>query len=145
MLSYFSTGSGAAERAVAPGNSSAAGTIEPNRTLRCALWDAHERELQSAVNVQQTNRTSRNMVILALYESQDYLHIREDPLQWWKSNKSHSALKELLPVARKVLCIPATSCPSEHLFSKAGELISQKRNRLKGKKIDMLLFLNKNT
>ena len=37
----------------------------------------------------------------------------------------------------------ATSVPSECLFSKAGELVSAKRNRLKDNIIDMMLFLNK--
>ena len=66
----------------------------------------------------------------------------EDPLTWWKDNeKDYTILSNL---AKKYLCIPATSVPSERLFSKAGELVSIRRNRLKSKNVDMLLFLNKN-
>lgn len=43
-----------------------------------------------------------------------------------------------------IFCVPATSVPSEQLFSKAGELISSKRNRLGRKNVDKILFLNKN-
>ena len=46
-------------------------------------------------------------------------------------------------IARKYLAIPGSSVPSEQLFSKAGELISQRRSQLKPKNVDMLLFLNK--
>ena len=31
--------------------------------------------------------------------------------------------------------------PSERLFSKAGELVSAKRNRIKAKNVDMMLFV----
>ena len=65
----------------------------------------------------------------------------EDPLNWWKDN-SH-IFPQLAPLARKYLCLLATSVPSERLFSKAGELVSLKRNRLKPKNINMFLFLNK--
>ena len=49
----------------------------------------------------------------------------------------------LQSVARVCLSTVATSVPSERLFSKAGELVSAKRNRIKAKNVDMMLFLNK--
>lgn len=66
----------------------------------------------------------------------------EDPLLWWKSNEA--VLPLLSKVAKKNLGIVATSVPAERLFSKAGETISQRRNRLKPKNVNMLLFLNTN-
>ena len=65
----------------------------------------------------------------------------EDPLTWWKDNKKD--YKILFNLAKNYLCIPATSVPSERLFSTAGELVSIRRNRFKSKNVDMLLFLNK--
>ena len=47
-----------------------------------------------------------------------------NPLTWWKANHFD------YPVARIVLCIPASSSPSERLVSKAGLTITQKRTRL---------------
>ncbi|XP_039968933.1 uncharacterized protein LOC120780739 [Bactrocera tryoni] len=55
-----------------------------------------------------------------------------DPLEYWKSMQI---------MACKYLCIPATE--SERMFSKAGELVSDRRTRLKEKNVDMLLFINK--
>ena len=46
-------------------------------------------------------------------------------------------------VAKVYLSTVATSVPSERIFSKAGELISAKRKRVKPKNVNTLLFLNK--
>jgi transposase InsO family protein len=59
-------------------------------------------------------------------------------LIWWKENGAYYPL--LQRIARKYLCVPATSVPSERLFSKVGELVSKKRNRIKPKNIDVMLF-----
>ena len=64
-------------------------------------------------------------------------------IRWWKENEKD--YKILSNLAKKYLCIPATSVPAERLLSKAGEFISIRRNRLKSKNVDMLLFSNKNT
>ncbi|KAK3887901.1 hypothetical protein Pcinc_008051 [Petrolisthes cinctipes] len=65
-----------------------------------------------------------------------------DPLKWWKM---HSALfPKLQGLVIMLLSIPATSVPAERLFSKAGELVSQRRSALSDDNINMILFLNKN-
>ncbi len=76
------------------------------------------------------------------YFGEDALPRLEDPLAWWKRNEKRFNL--LSQLAKKYLCVLGTSVPSERLFSKAGELVSIRRNRLKPKNIDMMLFLNKN-
>jgi hypothetical protein len=43
-----------------------------------------------------------------------------------------------------VLCIPATSAPSERLFSTAGLTVSKKRARLNGGNAAALIFLHEN-
>ena len=95
---------------------------------------------------QAAESTSRRVpTITALSEIEQYFKLpvinrKKDPLLWWKQN-CH-AFPMLEKVARVYLCTVATSVPSERLFSKAGELISARRNSIKPKNINMFLFLN---
>lgn len=65
-----------------------------------------------------------------------------DPLQWWKENQN--IFPFLSSLARKMLCIPSTSVPSERVFSTAGDIVSAQRANLKAKCVDQLIFLKKN-
>ena len=65
-----------------------------------------------------------------------------DPLDWWKNNQSKFLLLSVL--ARKYLCIPATSVPSERVFSTAGHIINVKRASLLPENVSMLVFLAEN-
>jgi len=65
-----------------------------------------------------------------------------DVLGWWKAQKCTFPL--LAECARKCHCIPASSTPSERLFSRSGNLITQNRNSLNPKNVNMLLNLQEN-
>lgn len=71
-----------------------------------------------------------------------FLNIQDDPILFWKNNKQ--MLGALSEVALKYSCIPATSVPSERVFSKAGQIVSARRNRLLPDNVDKLIFLNAN-
>ena len=106
----------------------------------CSIWESFDEK----VNHQLTHHTPTSDAII---ETKQYLLLKnlgrkEDPLEWWKTHRQ--LYPRLFQLATKYLCIPGTSVPAERLFSKAGELISIKRNRIKEKNVDMLLFLNKN-
>ncbi|KAL3995876.1 N-acetyltransferase 8 [Sarotherodon galilaeus] len=66
----------------------------------------------------------------------------DDPLTWWKVHNIH--FPRLCKMARKYLCVPATSAPSERLFSTGGNIVTCTRSSLKPAKVDMLVFLAKN-
>ena len=67
---------------------------------------------------------------------------RKKPTQWQENATVYPRLQQL---AKKYLCIPGTSVPSERLFSKAGELISNRHNIIdSSQNVNMILFLNKN-
>ena len=51
-----------------------------------------------------------------------------DPLQWWGANAV--GYPNLAKLARKYLCVTATSAPSERLFSRTGNVITKKRTKL---------------
>lgn len=67
----------------------------------------------------------------------------EDPLLWWKSNGVRR-FPLTSRVARKYLCVCATSSPSERVFSTAGKVVNPQRALLKPEKVNMLVFLAKN-
>ena len=56
-----------------------------------------------------------------------------------------SRFSHLEPLARRYLAIPATSTPSERVFSVAGIVVDKRRSALTPEMIDALVFLNKNS
>ena len=50
---------------------------------------------------------------------------------------------QLSQLARRYLSAPSTSVVSERLFSVAGDIYDEKRNRLAPERAEMLLFINK--
>lgn len=94
--------------------------------------------------LQAKNSTARSEAIVMLRQHIETLNEAEvcEPLQYWKeSSNSMAPFKE---VVKKFICIPATSCESERAFSKAGQIISDRRSRLKSGIVDQLVFVNKN-
>ena len=63
-------------------------------------------------------------------------------LEWWKLNEAR--FPNIAKLVKAVICIPATSTPSERLFSAAGHIVSKKRTCLNPENVDVILFLNKN-
>ena len=104
------------------------------------LWGSFDKKVTEA----SAHRTGlvESAVEVRRYIQEKNLPQHEDPLKWWKQQTVH--YPNLSQYSTKFLCIPATSVPSERLFSKAGELVSKKRSSLKPSNINMLLFLNKN-
>ena len=52
----------------------------------------------------------------------------EDPLTWWSQHEVH--LPILAHFTKQYLCIPASSCASEHVFSTSGNICSPRHSRL---------------
>lgn len=77
------------------------------------------------------------------YELTDPLYKNNNPLIWWKEHRN--TLPLLAKQARIFLGIPATSVPAERLFSDAGNVLTDKRNRLSTNMVHDLLFLKENS
>ena len=60
---------------------------------------------------------------------------------WWKENRHRFV--QLSRLARQYLAPPPTSVASERLFSTAGDIYDEKRNRLAPERAEMLLFIKK--
>lgn len=64
-----------------------------------------------------------------------------DPLGWRKLHKINFPI--LSKLACKYVCVPATSSPSERLFSASSNIVTCQRACLKPAMADMLVFLAK--
>eukprot|EP00590_Aulacoseira_subarctica_P000055 CAMPEP_0172438218 /NCGR_PEP_ID=MMETSP1064-20121228/72685_1 /TAXON_ID=202472 /ORGANISM="Aulacoseira subarctica , Strain CCAP 1002/5" /LENGTH=198 /DNA_ID=CAMNT_0013186761 /DNA_START=546 /DNA_END=1139 /DNA_ORIENTATION=- len=75
---------------------------------------------------------------LKLHEAESY----NCPLEWWRVN--HTNYPNIWKLAERILAIPATSAPSERVFSSAAKIVDKKRVRLKPYNVDSLVFLKGN-
>ena len=67
--------------------------------------------------------------------------MNSDPLLWWTVNgKKYPRLSKL---AKRLLCVPASSTASERSFSTSGHIAEQRRASLTPANINMLVVLNK--
>ncbi|XP_068244012.1 zinc finger BED domain-containing protein 4-like [Palaemon carinicauda] len=115
--------------------------INEEQAKRGSLWQCFDAKVETTMKSQRLTSIGPH-IELRRYLEEPIIPRDEDPLKWWKM---HSVLfPKLHALAKKFLCIPATSVPSERLFSKAGELISHRRSALSDKNINMILFFNKN-
>ncbi|RXN23605.1 zinc finger BED domain-containing 1-like protein [Labeo rohita] len=65
-----------------------------------------------------------------------------DPLQWWRCYQANFPC--VAKLAQQYLCIPATSAPSERVFSTGGNIVTCHRAALKPDTVDRLVFLAQN-
>ena len=67
-----------------------------------------------------------------------------DPLSWWKAVDKAGKFPVLCRLAERFLCIPATSAPSERIWSRGGGVLTAKRNRLGSAVASSTMFLKEN-
>jgi hypothetical protein len=65
------------------------------------------------------------------------------PLQWWSIHVSE--FPHVWDMAKRYLCIPATSAPAERVFSSAANLVNKKRILLNPDTVDLLIYLRGNS
>ena len=79
-------------------------------------------------------------------ELSDYVNMKVskgvDMMDCWRDNRS--VLPKMFWLARRILCIPASSAASERVFSAAGRLLEKRRTNLAPDSVNSLLFLNSN-
>ena len=119
------------------------------RPASALLQTAQEHTIKRAKLLEQAVKEfgDRKDMILIHDELKDYLAMPsvpadQDPLVWWRANKSR--FPTLANVARAFLCIPATSAPSERVFSTAGNIITEKRARLSDRTAEALILCHEN-
>jgi hypothetical protein len=107
------------------------------------LWDS----FNSEVFHQDDNPRATSLDVIAAelvrYRQMKNLLRSSDPLKWWYKDGKH-LFPRIFEVAKRLLVIPATSVPSERVFSTAGGIITKKRNALSDTSAADLIFLREN-
>lgn len=75
------------------------------------------------------------------YKKEPSINATGNPLTWWRQNNER--YPSLAILAKKYLCIPATSVPSEKVFSTVGDIVTAQRSQRKSEHVDRLIFLKK--
>ncbi|XP_070138891.1 E3 SUMO-protein ligase ZBED1-like [Drosophila bipectinata] len=99
--------------------------------------------LQQKVAVK--SKSTRTDAIIALRQYLEAPNSPEnvEPLEFYKT--CPDSMEALKSIAKQYFCVPASSTASERIFSKAGQVISERRSSLKPNIVNKLLFLNKNS
>ena len=94
------------------------------------------------VEVNPTQGLSLSQELIRFLE-EDEIDVHESALDWWmKNDKKYPKVARL---ARKFLCVPASSSPSERAFSESGQVADQRRSSLTPDNVNMFsVVLNKN-
>lgn len=121
-----------ATTATAPSSSSVNGIDD--------MWAEFDRE-HSRITADRRPSCSATLEVRQ-YIEQLPISRKEDPLLYWK--KHELTYPRLAKLAKRHLCIMATSTPSERVFSTAGQVVSAKRSRLTTKNVEKIIFMNKN-
>lgn len=106
----------------------------------CCIWDNFDSKT-SAITSQGTN-TSKAIIEVNRYIDDNILPRTNDSFSWWRDNSYN--YPNLSKIVKEKCCVVGSSVPCERVFSKAGFVISERRNRLKPNKVKQILFLNHN-
>lgn len=105
-----------------------------------SVWHSYDNVVSS--HQPQGTASSRAIIEVQRYIEAELLPRRMDPLNWWKQHQyNYPFLKQ---VVQEKCCILATSVPCERLFSKAGNILTDRRTCLSALKLTELLMLNIN-
>ena len=105
------------------------------------LWSYFDEKVANQTNLA-TPSTSAHLAVKQ-YVEMKAINRKMNPLDFWRNHEK--TFPELAILAQKYLCVPATSVPSERLFSKTGCLTQDRRSRLGSKKMNQIIFINGNT
>ena len=94
------------------------------------MWSYHENLVSQIQNSTEEQLAENQMPTeLKYYLSQPLIKLKENPMDFW-SKQYVSLYPMLCTIARKYLSVVATSVPSERLFSRAGNMLTDNRSRL---------------
>lgn len=112
----------------------------PTSSKADSIWSSFDKK--AATFIPKGTIRSRAIIELQRYLEEPILPRHCDPLIWWKSHAYNYPY--LSKVVQEKFGTVATSVACERVFSKTGELLSLRRNRLTSEKVKQIMFINKN-
>uniref|UniRef100_A0A1E1WU83 HAT C-terminal dimerisation domain-containing protein n=1 Tax=Pectinophora gossypiella TaxID=13191 RepID=A0A1E1WU83_PECGO len=119
-----------------------ASTSSADDSLLAKLTRKHSSSTTSSVNVNLECSEAHQECWRYLTATTASDVVNEDILQNWRGKKE--AFPLLTGLARAILAIPATSTPSERVFSIAGLTVTAKRSRLSPGRVNKIIFIHNN-
>lgn len=114
--------------------------INDNEDDEFSVWRSYRKN--AAAFRSKGTTTSRAIIEVQRYLQDELIGEKEDPFKWWDNHKHNYPL--LSQLVRENCCALATSVPCERVFSKAGNILTERRSQLSSSKLKQLLFLNMN-
>lgn len=102
-----------------------------------SLWSDHHTLVRQNWKLNKTEESVLDE--LSVYLRTPVGRLNENPLEIWSDYKQE--FSTLYKIAYKYLTLVASSVPSERLFSKASQVLNQQRNRIQGKRVNKIIFL----
>ena len=114
-----------------------------SRKAHDTFWDCFE-EVANENNTDQVQREERNAITCELdfYLKSVRIDRNRDPYSWWAANAKQ--YPNLSKFSKIYLSAPCSSVYSERLFSEAGLIYEEKRNRLLPLNAEKLVFIHHN-
>lgn len=113
------------------------------KSKSCQDWDLIGIQFDDSSQSQAgANLVERAEDELRRYMDSEPLSRKKNPLKWWKLKAD--SYPRIAKVAKRVLCVPASSASSERNFSSGGLVASQQRAALSPANVDAIIFLQKN-
>nr|CAH7714552.1 unnamed protein product [Callosobruchus chinensis] len=103
-----------------------------------SIWAEFDKRTSCAT----TSTVAVTIITMRQYLEEKLCIRKDDPLKWWQARGL--LYPQLADLVKKYLCVMATSVPSERIFSKSGQILSEKRSTIKPKRMEKILFLNAN-
>ena len=93
---------------------------------QASLWGSHDEVL--IVNAGHASTAAEYIMALQTFNREPTFPKETCPIKWWKYPAMRSQ-KHMYEVAMKSMSRSATSVPSERVFTKTGQIITERRNR----------------
>lgn len=104
------------------------------------LWSEFDKTVVNLIGG--SNPSVAGIIEVDKYLNEPLISMFGKPLAWWAERKK--IYPRMYELVKKRLCMIATSVPCERGFSRAVQVVTEKRGRLNTSKISQIVFLNHN-